>query len=89
MDWCYWLELETTGQISNNLIQKDLGGPSSKVAQIILIGWKLWLPGGVVSFPYVNIGKLIREATLANMIVLLVESYLPWFWVNFLEDFSV
>ena len=47
---------------------------------------------GVISFSYVNIGNLLRETTLANMVVLLVEknrllrpslhTIMPLFFVN-------
>ena len=37
--------------------------PSIKIVQIILIGWKIWPPGGVTSFSYVNIGKIKKKQT--------------------------
>ena len=37
-----------------------IGWLSTKIVQIILIGWKTWLPGGLASFSIVNIGKTLK-----------------------------
>ena len=37
-------------RFQNNLVQMVLGRPSTKGIQIILIGWKTWLPEGMVRF---------------------------------------
>ena len=59
-----------TVRFHNNLVQIVLGWPSTKGVQIMLIGWKTWPPGGMVSFFYVNLGNLARETTFANVVVL-------------------